>query len=343
MRNLLLIYTLLFATITLTQDVLFNDVDNCHELEIWSYLLDTLTSHGATIHLESVEGWNTLDEMDMLWLQCPCAHPAEPYPDSITENIINFCEEGGKIVLGYIPATGFYIDSLLSDSRWEPNMQLDSTDEVNPDTIEYFHNISPLTNGVNCLVLTDPDLIYCGDHAFPFAFCDSNRTEAVAAISYPFLHEDNCSSFIILVTGTHSWETLFEIVADNYRFASNILLTAAEVPGFEFDPCAFAESVFVSETYSPCTRIPNPFTPNGDGIYDEVEFTFPGIGENEGVIKIFTLGNLKVRTIEVPAGAGAKEIATWDGTDNAGEPLLQGIYLYIIKSQGRIICKGTIT
>jgi len=95
--------------------------------------------------------------------------------------------------------------------------------------------------------------------------------------------------------------------------------------------------------YYPCTHIPNPFTPDGDTYNDEIYFTYPGIGESEGVIKIFNLRNIPVRTIEVPAGAGAKQSAKWDGRDNAGEPLLQGIYLYIIKSQGRIICKGTIT
>ena len=92
-----------------------------------------------------------------------------------------------------------------------------------------------------------------------------------------------------------------------------------------------------------CHRTPNPFTPNGDGIHDEVEFTFPGLGEVPGTIKIFTLDNLRVRTIEVPAGAGAKQSAIWDGRDDTGTPMREGIYLYTIRAEGRIKCNGTVT
>ncbi|MFP4458852.1 MAG: hypothetical protein ACLFSQ_04630 [Candidatus Zixiibacteriota bacterium] len=65
-------------------------------------------------------------------------------------------------------------------------------------------------------MLSTPSVLSCGDNAFPFAFADDYYTQPVAAISYPFIEEDNCSTFIVVITGTHSWETYASIVASNF-------------------------------------------------------------------------------------------------------------------------------
>ena len=323
----------------LSQNVLFDDINSNHELRIWEPLLDTLSMHGASIRLVSNVGWSDTVSLDMIWLQ----GTVSVYPCSVKVLCQDFLRNGGKIVIGQV---GIYINpvnDLLTYPPWQPDIEVQNIATNEWVEISNFRSISPFTDGIGCLILNNPKKIVCGQHSYPFAFVGPDFSHTVAAISYPFIHEDNCSSFIIIVTGTHAWELGLDSLVDNFRFASNILLTVAGIPGYEFDPCAFADSMLVPETYSLCSATPNPFTPNGDGINDEAEFTFPGIGENEGVIKIFTLGNLKVREIEVPAGAGAKEIAVWDGTDNAEVPLSQGIYLYLIKSENRIKCKGTVT
>lgn len=79
---------------------------------------------------------------------------------------------------------------------------------------------------------------------------------------------------------------------------------------------------------------PNPFTPNGDGYNDRVEFNLNELMTNGGVIMIFDLWGTKVRHIE--------NTFTWDGRDDAGNMLQPGSYLYIVKSKGRVIAKGVI-
>jgi hypothetical protein len=338
--------------------ILFDDLSDIHDPEeAWSYQFDTLATYGVEIHYTSNENWSNIMDMEMVWIQSP--HPDSIYSDEEVSLFQAYVRNGGKILIGiakdYGPGLMEPYNRLLGDTGWQTTMGLFNL----PDYCTYgefqtvaigslFAELPPITNSVNTARFFAPAGISCGYNAFPFAFAQNYYDRPVTAISFPFFEEGNCSSYVILVSGNHEWENVSVAYAestDTYIFARNILLTMAGVPGYEFDPCAFAESVLVPEieTVSLCQRTPNPFTPNGDGINDEVEFEFPGLSEVEGVIKIFTLGNLRVRTIEVPAGWSAKETAVWDGTDNAGAPLREGIYLYIIRSEGRIKCKGTVT
>jgi len=95
--------------------------------------------------------------------------------------------------------------------------------------------------------------------------------------------------------------------------------------------------------YEMCSRQPNPFTPNGDGVNDYCQFMFPGLGVRDATIKIYDVRNVLVRTLEVARGRKAKEDSRWDGRDNAGNPVPQGVYLYVIESEGEILCDGTVT
>jgi len=433
------------------QTVLYEDeYSSAHWFDI-THMEDTLRGHDAVIRKTSEERWQNLMDMDMLWIyllhyRVP---PVEcPYSESDIDTIVAYSRSGGKISFWPgSPSPGSdsppLNNPLFMDDDWETTVEI-VWEYADSFLIRDFFSFPPLTESIDTVGLNSRMVIMTtGNHAYPFAFGDYLYSIPVMAICYPFLHENRCDQFILVIMGTHQWQTWWHDPDryDNLKCMSNVLCVSAGCEGYELPPCAVPEpfeievdsvpecanpgdtiiltgrnlwqggneniggdieiyfygpqdTVVIPFEYSdhrpaphslyntwlkficpdlpngeyeielghkaitfyagsitipcdmpyyPCTRIPNPFTPNDDGIYDEVEFTFPGIGENEGVIKIFTLGNLKVRTIEVPAGAGAKEIATWDGTDNAGEPLLQGIYLYIIKSQGRIICKGTIT
>jgi len=92
-----------------------------------------------------------------------------------------------------------------------------------------------------------------------------------------------------------------------------------------------------------CGRIPNPFTPNDDGINDFCQFSFPEMELRDASIFIYDIHNSNIRTIDVPDGFGAKLDAQWNGKDDDGNSLPQGLYIWIIEANGEIICEGTVT
>ncbi len=113
------------------------------------------------------------------------------------------------------------------------------------------------------------------------------------------------------------------------------------------DTCDPNCAEYLWEFYLPppygCERIPNPFTPNGDGENDVVWFRYPGLIYEAGVIYIYDLHGALVRRINVPSGFGAKEFAFWDGSDDSGSPVPEGLYIYLIEVSGEIVCEGTVT
>ncbi len=123
-------------------------------------------------------------------------------------------------------------------------------------------------------------------------------------------------------------------------FAKNIFLSATNFPGYEIQNCK--KPIFIDDLYN-CIFFPNPFTPNSDGMNDYVQFDFMSLSFLPANIYIYDVHSVLVRQISVPAGADAKRSARWDGLDNNGKPLPQGLYIYVIEVDGEIVCKGTVT
>jgi len=92
-----------------------------------------------------------------------------------------------------------------------------------------------------------------------------------------------------------------------------------------------------------CERFPNPITPNFDAINDFAQFEFDGIFVKPARIHIFDIHGHEIRTIDVPTGLSAKQHARWDGTDDGGNPVPEGVYIYTIEVAGEVVCEGTIT
>ena len=76
---------------------------------------------------------------------------------------------------------------------------------------------------------------------------------------------------------------------------------------------------------------PNPFTPNGDGINDEVTFSFDlflVLDQVDVQLEIYDLSGRRIAQIQ-PGGSTAGSLQVeWDGRDSQGQVASPGIYLY---------------
>jgi gliding motility-associated-like protein len=84
---------------------------------------------------------------------------------------------------------------------------------------------------------------------------------------------------------------------------------------------------------------PNPFTPNGDGVNDEVRFKVERYGLTQPVLSVYTFNGRQLRTIDQLQGGELR----WDGTDASGSAQPPGVYLYVVRDGGRTVASGHIT
>ncbi len=84
---------------------------------------------------------------------------------------------------------------------------------------------------------------------------------------------------------------------------------------------------------------PNPFSPNNDGFYDEFKIELPRTGNVE--IKFFRLEGQYIATLREPHYGGRQY--NWDGKDDYGRPQPPGIYLWVIRIDGKLYKHGSVT
>ncbi len=90
-----------------------------------------------------------------------------------------------------------------------------------------------------------------------------------------------------------------------------------------------------------CSTSTDPFTPNLDGFNDDVSIFWPGFYRDGAEIEIFDMRGAVVQRISAPPGK--IEEAAWNGLDKNGRKCPGGVYIYIVKIDGKSVCIGTIT
>lgn len=89
-----------------------------------------------------------------------------------------------------------------------------------------------------------------------------------------------------------------------------------------------------SNLLSDVTAAPNPFSPNADGVNDEVELRFDVLRLTEDVpisVAVYDLAGRRVRLLGNGKGSSSGYEVSWDGLDEQGSPLPPGIYVYLVK------------
>ncbi|MFQ5706106.1 MAG: gliding motility-associated C-terminal domain-containing protein [bacterium] len=118
------------------------------------------------------------------------------------------------------------------------------------------------------------------------------------------------------------WQTCFEItnVSANDSVGASIAVEAGS------EVCFNAEEPAIEV-------IPNPFTPNGDGSNDAVEFKREGGIPEDWTILIMDRAGRIIRRL-----TGGQDF--WDGHDQQGRLMLPGTYLYTVNDHSRLAKRG---
>ena len=84
---------------------------------------------------------------------------------------------------------------------------------------------------------------------------------------------------------------------------------------------------------------PNPFTPNGDGVNDRVEFAvdvFLITQQTTVTVEIFALSGERVQVLEMQALRAGLARVSWDGRDDGGELVVPGVYAYRVAADSDV-------
>lgn len=100
-------------------------------------------------------------------------------------------------------------------------------------------------------------------------------------------------------------------------------------------PIVAGSAMCIKVAASALEVVPNPFTPNGDGSNDQVEFRREGGIPSEWNIVIMDRDGRMVRRL-------SNGMTKWNGLDQQQRAVLPGVYLYLIQNAGEVLQRGVI-
>ncbi|RKZ32998.1 hypothetical protein DRQ33_04920, partial [bacterium] len=110
------------------------------------------------------------------------------------------------------------------------------------------------------------------------------------------------------------------------------------------DNLHYSTYCFFVEPEVSCLVHPNPFTPNNDNVNEIAVFDYPYMFSENAQLQIYDLRNVMVFHKDIQAITDITRFIqrAWDGNDHNGNPLPEGLYVWIIISNGEVVCNGTV-
>ena len=101
-------------------------------------------------------------------------------------------------------------------------------------------------------------------------------------------------------------------------------------------PVLFIKNLNSAGTIVGFALMPNPFTPNGDGLRDALHIKFQTAESGEFVVRIFNVTGEEIITLaSSQTGSGNQSWdVTWDGKDGEGNNAPSGVYFILIDFNG---------
>ncbi|MFP4458909.1 MAG: hypothetical protein ACLFSQ_04915 [Candidatus Zixiibacteriota bacterium] len=110
---------------------------------------------------------------------------------------------------------------------------------------------------------------------------------------------------------------------------------------YDYDSCFIAVIDCSQPKDVDCYAHPKPFTPNDDGINENVILEYPEMQSRNAIAYIYTLDNKLLRKL-TSIDTNHEGAFLWDGRNSSGTLMPNGPYLYVIEQDGEIICHGTV-
>ncbi len=108
--------------------------------------------------------------------------------------------------------------------------------------------------------------------------------------------------------------------------------------------CSDSLFMFMIEPRVGCLVYPNPFTPNADGYNDIAVFNYPYMFSNDAELHIYDKWNVELYRGKLYHISDFSDVVrrSWDGRDKDRKLVSPGVYLYVIKVNGEVVCNGTV-
>ncbi|MBN2542377.1 gliding motility-associated C-terminal domain-containing protein [bacterium] len=141
---------------------------------------------------------------------------------------------------------------------------------------------------------------------------------------------------------------VFDPVLEGINFAPGdtvtITIYSCDTPDYCPPNCDDSIWQFFIEPKAECMVHPNPFSPNEDDINDIAVFDYPRMFSEKAELIVYTLRNVEVWRGTLYPISHYQEVLerSWNGRDKDGKALPEGIYLYIIERDDKVVCNGTV-